>query len=364
MPSVNQIHIACCITSHGFGHAARTVAIMEALSQIKNVYFHIFTTVPEWFFKESLQAPFLYYPYELDMGLVQSSSLKEDLPATLEKLNDFYPVKKQLLHQLVAHMNKCQLVLCDVAPIGIVAAEEAGIPSVLIENFTWDWIYRRYARIEKKFTFFAEYLKNIYNSANYHIQTEPVCKKNNCSQTTLPVSRRLIKPSGIIRQQLQTNNKTVVLITMGGIGWDHLATDILLKKHDYVFIIPGADKKQTYRENLRLLPQNSGYYHPDLVAASDIVIGKVGYSTLAEVYNATTTWGYINRPGFPETTPLSNFIKAQMTAMEIYENEFMSGEWTNKLDLLNKLANKGKGKIRELNGSEQAAIFLSSILGR
>jgi hypothetical protein len=33
------------------------------------------------------------------------------------------------------------------------------------------------------------------------------------------------------------------------------------------------------KQNLVLLPHHSGFYHPDLVNASDAVIGKVGYST-------------------------------------------------------------------------------------
>ena len=31
--------------------------------------------------------------------------------------------------------------MCDISPLGLMVAERAGLPSVLVENFTWDWLY-------------------------------------------------------------------------------------------------------------------------------------------------------------------------------------------------------------------------------
>jgi hypothetical protein len=50
-----MIRLAYFITPHGFGHAARDSAIMDAVSKIvPSVSINIFATVPEWFFKDSL----------------------------------------------------------------------------------------------------------------------------------------------------------------------------------------------------------------------------------------------------------------------------------------------------------------------
>jgi hypothetical protein len=49
--------IAYFVSPHGFGHAARAAAVMEALSEIDTgVQFEIFTTVPFWFFRDSTMA--------------------------------------------------------------------------------------------------------------------------------------------------------------------------------------------------------------------------------------------------------------------------------------------------------------------
>ncbi len=68
------------------------------------------------------------------------------------------------------------------------------------------------------------------------------------------------------------------------------------------FVVPGASFEQLgngeKHQNIIFLPQNSAFYHPDLVNASDAVIGKVGYSTLAEVFHAGVPYGFITRSEF------------------------------------------------------------------
>ncbi|CAN5879555.1 hypothetical protein BH18ACI5_BH18ACI5_20630 [soil metagenome] len=38
-----------------------------------------------------------------------------------------------------------QLVISDAAPLACTSAARAGIPSIVVSNFTWDWIYSGYA---------------------------------------------------------------------------------------------------------------------------------------------------------------------------------------------------------------------------
>ena len=67
--------IACFISPHGFGHATRAIAVIEALQLIRaHVHAHIFTTVPRSLFAQTLTS-FTYHPVVVDVGLVQSSAL-------------------------------------------------------------------------------------------------------------------------------------------------------------------------------------------------------------------------------------------------------------------------------------------------
>ena len=69
--------------------------------------------------------------------------------------------------------------------------------------------------------------------------------------------------------------------------------------------------------------------------AADAVVGKVGYSTLAEVYRAGVPFGYVTRTNFLESGPMAAFIEKKMPGLHLEEPDFSSGRWLAKLqDLL------------------------------
>ena len=56
-----------------------------------DIHFDLFTWVPSWLFEESIPGLFDYHETPCDVGFVQRTALKLDLPATLEALNRFLP---------------------------------------------------------------------------------------------------------------------------------------------------------------------------------------------------------------------------------------------------------------------------------
>ena len=110
------------------------------------------------------------------------------------------------------------------------------------------------------------------------------------------------------------------MIKIGGIPLQYVFFDKLDLYEDITFIIPGSSDIAQKRHNLVMLPHRSDFFHPDLINASDAVIGKVGYSTLAEVYNSGVPFGYILRPQFPESNSLYEFISKEMKGIKISEN--------------------------------------------
>ena len=171
-----MIRIAYFITPHGNGHAARAAAVMKAVHKIHpQIHFDLYTLVPRWFFEDSTPGIFTYHEMLTDIGLVQLSPLKEDIPATIQKLENFLPYNKQTLNGLQKDLlqSRCQLVICDISSLGIAAAEIARIPSLLIENFTWDWIYEPYYQRFPQFNNIINILTHYFNSADFHIQTRP-----------------------------------------------------------------------------------------------------------------------------------------------------------------------------------------------
>lgn len=353
--------IAFFITPHGFGHAARAAGVMEALAEIESpILFDIFTTVPAWFFNHSNTFDFRYHSLLTDIGLVQMNPFQEDLPATVQHLKNFLPFDQAQIAPVaekIRHMQS-ELVICDIAPMGLLIAREAGVPSVLIENFTWDWIYQGFE--EAGLHEFNQYLQSIFAMATCHIQTQPICNPAPVDFTAGPASRKIKTPSGEIRQRLGISESCkVIIITAGGVPKNYGFIEKLKTQTATHFIIPGASNSVDIQDNLILLPENSEFFHPDLVNASDAVIGKAGYSTIAEVYQAGIPFGYSARAHYRESEPLVSFIENKMHGFAIGQSEFNNGDWIHRIEDLLALPRVQKNTS---NGAGQIAGFIASLL--
>ena len=309
--------IACFITPHGFGHAARASAVMLALSETNSKYhFHVYTKVPKWFFRESGLTAFTYHSLLTDIGLVQQDAMQEDVPATIERLSQFYPFDPKLVTRLSAEISslRCLAVICDIAPLGIAAAEQAGLPSILIENFTWDWIYQSYVEQYPAIKKYITLLEELFAQASYHIQSQPACLSKENSLSVSPVSRPIRTARLAVRKRLALEiDDSVGLVTMGGIQGAQFALDHLRKHDETVFILPDTSREVLHDGNLILLPYHHGIYHPDLVNACDFVVGKLGYSTFAECYAAGVSLRVHPARPFPRIPTTSRLHSQNLT---------------------------------------------------
>lgn len=352
--------IAAFITPHGYGHASRACAVLLAMRALEpNLHFEIYTQTPRWFFEMTLLDGFTYHDLLTDIGLVQGSAMDEDLPETVRRLHAMYPLDDRLVQRLADELRSldCEFVLCDIAPLGIRAAQAAGLKAVLEENFTWDWIYEGFLDENPNFAPHIDHLREIFRSAGAHIHTQPVCSYHLPSDLTVNVVSR--KPRAAreeTRARLQiAPDQHVVLLTMGGIGSHYPFLERLQNIPGVAFIIPGASRQFERRGSLALLAHHSDLYHPDLVEASNAVVGKLGYSTLAETYHAGLPFAFIPRPRFRESQAMSGFVLEEMDGIAIAEEEFYTGDW---LAQLPRLLSVPRRQRQEPNGADQIAEFL------
>ncbi len=367
------LSIAYFVTSHGFGHAARASAVMNAIyARWPFSRFEIFSLTPEWFFKKSVKAPYTFHPEQTDVGLVQETPLHFSLEKTLDALDAFLPFDPLRIDQLAEKVSAadCHLVISDISPLGIAVAKHAKIASVLVENFTWNWIYEPYTDDEPRFIKHINRLCDYYGNVDYRIQASPVCGRPACSTgkkhpCTTPIARAPATGIPAVRERLGINpQEKMVLITMGGIsGGLPLPEPFAVNGQRICFVMPGAPgnlpvegKKQN---NVIFLPQHSAFYHPDLVNAADAVVGKLGYSTLAEVYHAGVPYGFIPRPDFRESPVFESFIRKNMAGIKITETELNSGNWVKRVFELLQLPVR---EMSEPNGADMAAMYICDYL--
>ena len=356
--------IACFVTPHGFGHAARAAAVVAALREsVKGLHAHLFTTVPRWFFSESLGAGFTLHPLESDVGLVQRGPLGEDLPATVARLRALYPPDAALVARLAGRLSRlgCRIVLCDISPLGIAVARAAGLPCVLVENFTWGWIYRGCTAREPGLLPFAALLERLVGLADLRLQAEPVCQPAAGAMRVGPISRRPRASRAATRAALGiAARRPAVLVTMGGIPHGGFAVGPLLELPGVEFILAGGARRRRRIGNVLLLPHRSGLYHPDLVAAADAVVGKIGYSTVAETCRSRVPYGFVPRAGFRESATLARWLSDRGRGLRIAPAAFSSGSWVRRVPELLAL---GRPPERFRDGAREAAQAIRERLG-
>ena len=352
------------VTPHGFGHASRAVAVAESLTRrLPTCQFEFFTTVPKHHIAASVEN-FHYQTLDCDIGLVQIDALRVDLSKTLQRLNSFLPFDPTEVQRLVDYLKHqcCIAVISDISPLGLQVARAAALPSVLIENFTWDWIYQGYALRYPEMGNHAAYLSSIFACADLHLQCQPICHTKPDGVLTSPVSRRFQKDPATVRSQLGLSLATkMVFISMG--GTPHSLPDLeMLAKHygDIAFVIAGHYPTRVTPSNIRLLPIDTPLFHPDLVRSANVVIGKVGYSTIAEVYQAGVPFGYFSRRKSPEMPPLLSFLKENIQGIHFTDDDYQTNAWLDHLSTLLSMPNIDRSK--EPNGADQCADEITKLV--
>ena len=354
-------HFIYFVSSHGFGHAARATAVVEAVNRLMpGSRFTVFTNVASWFFESSLDTPVTLERLDADLGLVQTDALTEDLPATLRELKRRIPFPEPILDDLALRVDTlgADLVVCDIAPLGLAVAARCGVPSVLVENFTWDWIYRGYLAECPDLDPLAGYLEGVFAGATYHVQTEPVCSPSTRAVHVPPVSRRPRHHRTQVRRRLGVpDDAPLAVVSMGGVNWNYdiLATES--DNHEPWVVVFGSQTPVRHGRVIRL-PHHSEFFHPDLIHAADVVVGKLGYSTLAEVWSAGARLGYLGRPHFRESPTLEAWAHRELTCRRLEASALETGEW---LDTVAELLLEPRGRADRIGGADEVARFLVEV---
>jgi hypothetical protein len=353
--------LACFISPHGYGHATRTMALLQALRErISGLRVQLFTTVdPELF--DDLEVPFDYHQVITDVGLVQHDAFSENRAATVVKLGELLPFDASLVQSCAALCSGCKLILCDISVLGIVVGRQLQTPSILVENFTWDWIYQQMAvqtAEDAALLSYGRMLASCYDLADYRIQTEPLCCRRSADLCCAPIARKQRSTRSETRRTLGCGDRQTILVSMGGIEVVLPFVGLLQRYPDYYFIIGARNNRALSGANLKWIAPDEAWHHPDLINGCDLLICKSGYSTIAECLQTDTPICCVSRGAFAESAALEHFVENEMNATILEQRLFLNGAW---LDALPSLLARKRTRL-PVNGADQAAEFICSLL--
>jgi L-arabinokinase len=329
------------ISGHGFGHATRDLEIIRHLQQNQpDARIVVRTSVPAWFLEKSARASLDVQPCETDTGIVQIDSLQLDEAETVLQATAFYSQFEARVEAEARVLNElgAAIVVGDVPPLAFAAAAHAGIPSVAVANFTWDWIYAAYAGFRHNASPVLATIQDAYANADLalrlpfaggfdtmsSIRDVPLVARH--SRRTREANRRLLNLS---------DRRPVVLASFGGHG-AHLPFERIAETHDVTLVVTDQEAKAIREDTAfdgrlrcftgRALEQ-AGIRYEDLVAAADVVVSKAGYGIVSECIANRTALLYTSRGVFAENDVLVAGMKAVVRSGFISQDDLRNGQW-------------------------------------
>lgn len=331
---------------------------MDALHRLSGACFELFGASPRWFFDESIPGLYRYHEVRTDVGLRQHSALAFDLDGTVAALEAMLPFDEAWVDSLAGTVSAagCSAVLCDIAPLGVAVAQRAHVPSLLVENFTWPWLYHPLIERAAALRPLSDEIRTWLERVTWHVQTEPLCAFDAAADLHVPPIGRVARAERArTRARLGVEPESaVVLVTMGGVPQDLPFLGRLRTLDTVEFVVTGAPETHT-EGNLHLFDKDERLYLPDLVCAADGVVAKLGYSTVAEVWREGKPLAYVTRPDFRETGPVRSWVERELDGFEIPTAAFPDGDWIERVP---ELLGMGGTEPRSEGGEETVARFL------
>jgi L-arabinokinase len=319
------------VSGHGFGHATRTGEVLRVLRRMEpGLRLAVVTSGPEALYRRAIPGGFVFRSLECDVGVAQVDALVIDEALTAQRCRTFAARFGTLVGQEARWLMrvKARLVLGDVPPLAFAAAEAAGIPSVGLANFSWDWIYRHLASRQASLEQVAEEAAAAYGRAALLLEL-PFAGELGAfpRREAIPLVARRPRVTGHeARRRLGLGQRNTVLVSFGGIGMPGFGPQVL-SPLPYQFVV--SDGTGPLPDNVRRVDgralEQADIGYADLVAAADVVLTKPGYGIVSDAIGAGTRILYTERGDFPEYPILVEGMRGYVPAAHVGNEDVRTG---------------------------------------
>jgi UDP:flavonoid glycosyltransferase YjiC (YdhE family) len=342
------------ISGHGFGHASRSIEIINALIDRRpDLDVVVRSSVAPWLVERTARTSVSLSQAEVDTGVVQLDSLRLDAAESIRRAESFMATLKRRIEAEVAFLRhrRAAMTVSDLPALGIAAGNAAGLPAIATGNFTWDWIYEHYAGGSRV----ARQIADVYRWTTLALRL-PMWGGFASMPKVLDiplVARRSKRDPADVRAALDIpNDRRVVLASFGGYGLEGLNVDAIRSLPGYHVLLPGTIDESVMYER--------GFRYEDLVRAVDVVVTKPGYGIISECIANDTALLYTSRGDFREYQVLVDGMQDSLRCAFIDHPDLFDGNWAPHLDAL--LAQPARPTPRT-DGADVAADILLDIPG-
>ncbi len=370
------------VSGHGFGHASRTIEVINAVfARRPETRIGVRTSAPRWLFDLTVKGKIAFSTLECDTGVVQIDALTLDEADSIRRAAAFHSdlVTRAASETRILRELGAGLIVGDIPPLAFAVSAAAGIPSIGIGNFTWDWIYADYPRVRLAPSLLPA-IRGAYTKASMALRLPMSAGFESFSNVKdIPfVARHATRTREEVCKLLKLPaDKPIVLMSFGGYGLPGLDTDVLAKFKKYTVVTtanlpvgrtrketPLAERKGSFISINEEAMYDAGVRYEDLVGAAAAVVTKPGYGIIAESIANDAAVLYTSRGHFPEYDVLVEDMPKYLRTAFIGQEELFAGKWESPLDKLLAQSRPKNYKKPETNGADVAAEILLKALDK
>jgi L-arabinokinase len=368
------------VSGHGFGHASRSIEVINAiLAKRPETRIGVRTAAPRWLFDLTVKGTITFSTLETDTGVVQIDALTLDEADSIRRASSFHgdlvtraASETRSLRELGA-----TLIVGDIPPLAFAVGAAAGIPSIALGNFTWDWVYADYPRVRLAPSLLPA-IRGAYSKASMALRLPMWGGFETFSNVKdIPfIARHATRTREEVCKILKIPaDKPIVLSSFGIYGLPGLDTDLLAKFKKYTVVTtatvplsrarkdtPMTEKKGTFISINEEPMYDAGVRYEDLVHASEVVVTKPGYGIVAEAIANDAAILYTSRGHFPEYEVLVEEMPKYLRTAFISHDDLFNAKWESHIDKL--LAQPKPKKKPDTNGADVAADILLKALDK
>lgn len=345
------------ISAHGLGHLAQTAPVLNALARrAPKLQVTVRSTLSRAQLARRIDGEFAHLPEARDFGFVMRNAVDIDLAASATKYREFHADWGRRVANEAAWLRqeRVDAVLSNVAYLPLVAAAEAGIPAVGFSSLNWADLFAHYFGAEAWAGEIHARMLAAYNAATCFLRVTPGLPMTGLARLhdIAPIAHvgRCDRARVAMLLQIEPYQRWV-LLAMGGMEF-RLPIESWPRVPGVIWLVPEAWRVE--REDVRNFDALDLHFS-DLLASVDAVVTKPGYGTFVEAACGGVPILYLERPDWPETPHLAEWLTVHGRAQALSRQQLLAGGF---IDFLQSLWDTPAPRRPQPDGAEAAAEWL------
>lgn len=353
------MHLVFDISFHGFGHLAQSGPVANEIQRrIPDISLTVRSSMPIESLSSRITFPFKHHPIASDVGIPMLSALEVDRTQTAVAFSEFHAALDSQIEDYAAWLAdiKADAVVSNVAYVPVAAAKRLGLPAVAMSSLNWADIFAGVTPPGVERDRIHSDIVRCYQTADLFLLTQPgMFPGFHVSLERLPpICGTAPRQPDALRRLLGAGTaQKLLLVTLGGIPTT-IDLGAFPSRHEWIWLVPSHDRPPG-RADMHAV-DTLDWKFLSILGSCDALITKPGYGLYAEAACSGIPVLSSDRPGWPETPHLVDWMRANSTIRMVPGERLLRGDVADDLDRL--LAQPPRPAVPALGAARAAELLI------